>query len=135
MRTSSHGLKNYTAWSVDWDQYGYVLGALAAEASKKHHIAIVAAEPIPSAKRAIDFMTKGAKSVDPQITVDAVFTGSFSDVAKAKEITTGLIERGADFVIPSADTADAGVQQAADEEGAMTMGEYVDETPNIRTPS
>ena len=23
---SSHGIKNYTAWSVDWDQYGYVRG-------------------------------------------------------------------------------------------------------------
>lgn len=125
---SSHGIKNYTAWSVDWDQYGYVLGALAAEASKKHHIAIVAAEPIPSAKRSIDFMTKGAKSVDPAIRIDTVFTGSFNDVAKAKEIATGLIERGADFVIPSADTADAGIQQAADEEGAMTMGEYIDES-------
>ena len=125
---SSHGLKNYTAWSVDWDQYGYVLGVLAAEASKKHHIAIVAAEPIPSAKRSIDFITKGARSIDPKVTIDTVFTGSFSDVAKAKEITTGLIERGADFVIPSADTADAGIQQAADEEGAMTMGEYVDES-------
>jgi basic membrane protein A and related proteins len=130
---SSHGLKNYTAWSVDWDQYGYVLGALAAGASKKHHIAIVAAEPIPSAKRSIDFMTKGAKSIDPTITVDTVFTGSFSDVAKAKEITTGLIARGADFVIPSADTADAGIQQVADEEGAMTMGEYVDESAKYPT--
>ena len=124
---SSHGIKNYTAWSVDWDQYGYGLGVLAAAASKTHHIAIVAAEPIPSAKRSIEFMTKGAKSIDPTITIDTVFTGSFTDVAKAKEITTGLIAKGADFVIPSADTADAGVQQAADEEGVMTMGEYIDE--------
>ncbi|WP_158811732.1 BMP family protein [Beijerinckia sp. L45] len=124
---SSHGLKNYTAWSVNWDEYGYVVGALGAGASKTHHIAIVAAEPIPSAKRSIEFMIKGAKSVDPKIQVDTVFTGSFTDVAKAKEITTGLIARGADFVIPSADAADAGIQQAADQETAMTMGEYTDE--------
>ncbi len=62
------------------------------------------------------------------MTVDVVYVGSFTDVAKAKEITTGVIAKGADFVIPSADTADAGVQQAADEQGAKTLGEYIDES-------
>jgi basic membrane protein A and related proteins len=125
---SSHGIKNYTAWSLNWDEYGYTLGVLAANASKTHHIAIVAAEPIPAAKRSIDFITKGAKAIDAGITVDVVYVGSFTDVAKAKEIATGVIAKGADFVIPSADTADAGIQQAADEQGAMTLGEYIDES-------
>jgi basic membrane protein A len=125
---STHNLPNYSAWSMNWDEYGYIIGVLGAAASKSHHIAIIAGQPIPSIKRSVDFMTKGAKSIDPSITVDVIYVGSFTDVAKAKEIATDEIARGADFLIPSADAADAGVQQAADEQGALTMGEYVDES-------
>ncbi|WP_213881162.1 BMP family protein [Pseudomonas sp. dw_358] len=125
---STANLPNYTAWSVDWDEYGFILGAMAAAASKSGHIAVVAGEPIPSAERTLQFIKKGAAYVNPKVQVDSAYVGSFEDVARAKEITTGLIARGADFVIPSADTADAGIQQAADEEGVLTMGEYGDQS-------
>jgi basic membrane protein A len=125
---STANLPNYSAWSVDWDEYGFVLGALAASASKSGHIAVISGEPIPSAERTIQFIKKGAAYVNPKVQVDSAYVGSFVDVARAKEIATGLIARGADFVIPSADTADAGIQQAADEEGALTIGSYGDQS-------
>lgn len=125
---STDGIKNYTAWSVDWDQYGYVVGALAAAASKNGHVAVIAAEPIPSTKRSIEFMARGAKAIRPDIGFDTLYTGSFTDVAKAKEVSVGAIARGADFLIPSADTADAGTQQAAEEEQVFTMGAYIDQS-------
>lgn len=125
---STANLPNYSAWSVDWDEYGFVLGALAASASKSGHIAVISGEPIPSAERTIEFIKKGAAYVNPKVQVDSAYVGSFVDVARAKEIATGLIARGADFVIPSADTADAGVQQAADEEGVLTIGSYGDQS-------
>lgn len=125
---STDGLKNYSAWSVDWDEYGFVLGVLAASASKSGHIAVIGGEPIPSAERTIEFIKKGAAYVDPAVTVETAYVGSFSDVARAREIATGLIARGADFLIPSADTADAGIQQAADEEGVLTIGSYSDQS-------
>src|SRR6266487_991451 len=55
---STKGLKNYSAWSMDWNQYGYVVGVLAASASKTHHIAIIAGEPIPSEQAAISYIQK-----------------------------------------------------------------------------
>lgn len=121
------GLANYSAWSLDWDEYGYVIGALAAAASASGHIAAIGAEPIPSTERSIEFMQKGALAVNPDIKFDTAYVGSFTDVARAKEVAIGLIARGVDFVIPSADTADAGIQQAADEEGILTMGAYIDQ--------
>jgi basic membrane protein A len=125
---STANLPNYSAWSVDWDEYGFVLGALAAAASKSGHIAVIGGEPIPSAERTITFIKKGAAYVNPKVQVDSAYVGSFVDVARAKEIATGVIARGADFVIPSADTADAGIQQAADEEGVLTIGSYGDQS-------
>jgi basic membrane protein A len=128
---STANLPNYSAWSVDWDEYGFVLGALAASASKTGHIAVISGEPIPSAERTVQFIKKGAAYVNPKIQVDSAYVGSFTDVARAKEIATGTIARGADFVIPSADTADAGIQQAADEEGVLTIGSYTDQSASF----
>lgn len=125
---STANLPNYSAWSVDWDEYGFVLGALAASASKAGHIAVIGGEPIPSSERTLQFIKKGAAYVNPKVEVDTAYVGSFVDVAKAREIATGVIARGADFVIPSADTADAGIQQAAEEEGVLTMGSYADQS-------
>ena len=125
---STANLPNYSAWSVDWDEYGFVLGALAAAASKSGHIAVISGEPIPSAERTVQFIKKGAAFINPKVQVDSAYVGSFVDVARAKEIATGVIARGADFVIPAADTADAGIQQAADEEGVLTIGSYGDES-------
>jgi basic membrane protein A len=122
------GLKNYSAWSVNWDQYGFITGAAAAAASKAKHIAIISGEEIPSAKRAQEFTVKGAKSVVPDIKVDTIYTGSFTDIAKAKEIATGVIARGVDVLIPSADLADVGTQQAAEENQAYTVGSYIDQS-------
>ncbi|WP_430246141.1 BMP family protein [Neorhizobium sp. DAR64861/K0K2] len=125
---STGDLKNYTAWSVNWDEYGFITGAVAAASSKNKHIAIISGEEIPSAKRAQEFTIKGAKSLVGDIQVDTVYTGSFTDVAKAKEIATGVIARGADVLLPSADLADVGTQQAADEEEAHTIGAYMDQS-------
>lgn len=125
---STGGLKNYSAWSVDWDEYGFITGVVAAAASKSGHIAIISGEEIPSAKRAQQFTVKGARTITPDIKVDTVYTGSFSDVAKAKEIAIGVIARGADVLLPSADLADVGTQQAADEEEAHTIGAYMDQS-------
>lgn len=125
---STGGIANYSAWSVDWDEYGFVLGVLAAAASKTKHIAVIGGEEIPSAERTMEFIKKGAAHVDPAVKVDTAYVGSFTDVARAREIATGIIARGADFVIPSADTADAGIQQAADEEGVLTIGSYADQS-------
>jgi basic membrane protein A len=121
------GLKNYSAWSNDWDQYGYVVGVIAGTATKRDNIAIIGGQPIPSTKRAITFMKRGIKKVDPKASVSVSYIGSFTDAAKGKEIALQAIAKGADFLIPLADTAGAGVQQAAEAKKALTLGEYVDQ--------
>jgi basic membrane protein A and related proteins len=121
------GLKNYSAWSNDWDQYGYVVGVIGGSATKSNNIAIIGGQPIPSTKRAITFMKRGIKKVDPKAKVSVSYIGSFTDAAKGKEIALQAIAKGADFLIPLADTAGAGVQQAAQDKGVLTLGEYIDQ--------
>lgn len=124
------GIKNYSAWSMNWDQYGYVIGAIAGSASKNGNIAIIGGQPIPSTKRSVQFMVKGIKKVNPKAKVSVSYIGSFTDVGKGKELGLQAIANGADFLVPVADTAGAGVQQAAEDKGVLTFGEYVNQAPS-----
>lgn len=125
--TDTGGLDNFSAWSVDWDQAGYLQGVVAGLSSETGNISIVGGEQIPSTERAMALAEKGAQSVNPDAKVSTVWTGTFVDVAKAKQVAAQSIEGGADFVIPMADLAGQGVHQAAEAEGGLSLGEYLDE--------
>lgn len=126
--TDTAGLKNYSAWSVDWDQVGYLQGVVAGLASKSGKIAAIGGEQIPSTKRTMAFVTAGAKSENPNASVEDVWIGSFIDVAKGRQVALQTINSGADFLVPLADLAGQGVKQAAEESGALALGEYIDES-------
>lgn len=122
------GIPNYSAWSMDWDQVGFVKGAIAALASKSGKIAVFGGEPVPSAERTIEYIERGVKYTNPDIEMTTAYIGSWTDAAKAKELAIQAVNGGADVLIPVADTAGAGVQQAAEENGGLTLGEYIDQS-------
>jgi len=125
--TDTAELDNFSAWSVNWDQAGYLQGVIAGLSSETGKISLIGGEQIPSTERAMALAAEGAKSVNESSDVSNVWTGTFVDVAKAKQVAAQAINDGADFLIPMADLAGQGVHQAAEGEGALTMGEYLDE--------
>ena len=125
----TNGIQNYSAWSVNWDQVGFVVGFVAALASKTSHIAYIGGEKLPTSDQNVAAYRAGAQQVNPTIKFTVTFIGSFTDAAKAKQVALQEINAGADVLIPGADTADAGTQQAAEEGNALTFGEYMDERP------
>lgn len=125
--TDTAGLDNFSAWSVDWDQAGYLQGVVAGLSSPTGRISLIGGEQIPSTERAMALAAEGAQSVNDSAEVTKVWTGTFVDVAKAKQVAAQAINDGADFLIPMADLAGQGVHQAAEPEDALTMGEYLDE--------
>jgi basic membrane protein A and related proteins len=126
--SDTKGLDNYSAWSMNWDQVGYMLGVVGALASDAPLVGVVAGEQIPSTVATVDLIKRGVAEVEPDTKVTVSWIGSWTDAAKAKELALKEINDGAGFVIPVADTAGAGVQQAADEGGALTLGEYIDQS-------
>lgn len=126
--SDTEGLANYSAWSVDWDQVGYLEGAVAGLASSTGKIAAVGGEQLPSTQRSFAVMEAGAQSVNPTATVAQTWIGSFTDVAKGKQVAAQAVSDGADFLIPSADLAGQGVQQASEAAGTLSLGEYMDES-------
>lgn len=76
--------------------------------------------------------TNGAKSIDPEITVETKYLGSWDDTAKGKQAALQLYDMGADVVFQIAAAAGMGVLQAAGERGLYAIG--VDTNQNDIVP-
>src|SRR2546430_825402 len=80
------------------DECKYLSGIVAAQESKSKKLGFVAAKPIPQVLRNINAFTLGARSVDPKITCQVIFTGDWSLPVKEAEATNNLIDQGVDVV-------------------------------------
>ncbi len=98
----------------------YLTGIAAGLKTESNKIGYVAAFPIPEVIRGINAFTLGAKSVNPDVEVEVVWTSTWYDPAKEKEAAIALLDGGVDIIAQHQDTA--GPQQAAEERGAFSIG-------------
>lgn len=124
----TEGEGNLTGLLLNYGDMGYMAGVLAAHMSETKQVAVVGALPIPFTQAGIEGFTAGAKSVSPDIEVKETLTGSFDDVAKAREAALALISSGVDVIWHMLDSADAGVLSAAEDEGILAIGLYADQS-------
>ena len=106
-----------------WTRYYeglYLTGALAAEMTKSNIIGMVATFPIPELVRRINGYALGAQSVNPDVVVKVVWTGSWYDPAKETEAANSLIAAGADVIQHLA--SDTAALQAAESAGVYSIG-------------
>ncbi len=76
------------------DEGQYLNGIVAGHATKSKKLGFVAAKPIPQVLLNINAFTLGARSVDPTITTQVIFTGDWSLPVKEAEATNGLVDPG-----------------------------------------
>jgi len=76
--------------------------------------------------------TNGAQSIDPEITVETKYLGTWEDTAKGKQAALQLYDMGADIVFQIAAAAGIGVLQAAGERDLYAIG--VDTNQNDIVP-
>lgn len=106
----------------------YLNGIVAGHMSKSKKIGFVAAKPIPQVLLNINSFTLGARSVDPSITCQVIFTGEWSMAVKEAEATNALIDQGADVITCHVDGPKVVVETAAGR-GAYICGYHADQTP------
>jgi simple sugar transport system substrate-binding protein len=99
----------------------YVSGVVAGHMSKKKKLGFIAAKPIPQVLRNINAFTLGARSVDPSITTQVIFTGDWSLPVKEAEATNSLVDQGVDVVTCHVDGPKV-VVETAEKRGIMTCG-------------
>jgi basic membrane protein A len=120
------GEPNLASVDVRLGDIGYVAGALAALVSKTGVIGTVGGIPVPVIQEYTDGFARGAKRYRPDIEVLSAYVGSFTDAAKAKEITISMIERRADVVTAQGNESVMGTINAAKEAKIMAIGTFFD---------
>ncbi|MEM9443527.1 MAG: BMP family ABC transporter substrate-binding protein, partial [Pseudomonadota bacterium] len=85
------------------------------------------AKPIPQVLLNINSFTLGAKSVDPEITTQVIFTGEWSLAVKEAEATNALADQGIDVVTCHVDGPKV-VIETAERRGMFTCGYHADQS-------
>lgn len=106
----------------------YLNGIAAGYATKSKKIGFVAAKPIPQVLQNINSFLLGARSVDPAITCQVIFTGEWSLAVKEAEATNALIDQGADVVTCHVDSPKVVVETTAGR-GAFVCGYHANQSP------
>jgi basic membrane protein A len=101
-------------------QARYLSGIAAGYKTKANKIGYVAAFPIPEVIRGINAFTLGVQSVNPNATVEVIWTSTWYDPTKEKQAALELLNKGIDVLAQHQDTTSP--QIAAEEKGAFAIG-------------
>ncbi len=114
----------------------YIVGIVAALASKTGKVGFVGGMDIPLIRKFACGYVGGVKSINSGATVYQNMTGTtpsaWNDPAKGSELTKSQIDRGADVVYHAAGGTGSGVIQAAADSGKLAIG--VDSNQNGMAP-
>ena len=114
----------------------FLVGALAAMASKTNTVSFVGGMDIPLIRKFACGYEQGVKYQSPNATVFQNMTGStgaaFNDPTKGSELAKSQFSKGSDVVFAAAGGTGIGVYQAAKDEGKLAIG--VDSNQNHIQP-
>ena len=99
---STYNLPNVFAYQANSNEGGYVQGAMAAMLSKSHVLGVIGPIAVGDAKLYVDGFVAGAKSIDKSVTVNPVYTGSFSDPSLMAAAAKSFVSAGADVLTGTA---------------------------------
>ena len=106
----------------------YLNGVVAGHTTKSKKVGFVAAKPIPQVLLNINSFLLGARTVEPSITCQVIFTGEWSLAVKEAEATNVLVDQGIDVVTCHVDSPKVVVETAAGR-GAYICGYHANQSP------
>ncbi|TFW05402.1 BMP family ABC transporter substrate-binding protein [Oxalobacteraceae bacterium OM1] len=98
----------------------YLAGIIAGKMTKTNKLGVVGSFPIPEVIRNINAFTRGAQSVNPNVTTRAVWVSSWFDPPKERDAAMAMINQGVDVLIQNTDSP--ATLQAAQEKGVYAFG-------------
>ena len=109
------------------DEAQYLAGIIAAHNTKSGKLGFVAAKPIPQVLRNINGYTLGAKSINPDIVTQVVFTGDWAAPVKEAEAVNSMVNQGADVITCHVDSPKV-VIETASKRGVFCTGYHTDQS-------
>jgi len=114
----------------------FLVGLLAALASKSGKVGFVGGMDIPLVRKFLCGYEQGARHANPRVQVLSAMAGAtpaaWTDPARGAELTRGQIAQGVDVVFAAAGTTGLGIMQAAKDGGILAIG--VDSNQNHLHP-
>ena len=106
----------------------YLAGMLAGAMTKSNVIGEIGGTELPPVKESFTAFARGAKAVNPKVTVLTSYIGNWDDVSAGREQALAQIGRNADVIFQNADAAGLGVFRAAREtKKALVVGSNSDQ--------
>ena len=112
--------KDFSPFTAKYYEGSYLMGMAAAELTKSKKLGVVGAYAIPELISTINGFTLGARSIDPEITVDIIWLNSWFDPAKAQASAKVLIANGADVLFSNSQDTPS-VVSVGEEQGAYVF--------------
>jgi basic membrane protein A and related proteins len=119
--------KNVGSYFGYIDEAEYISGIVAGLTTKSNKLGFIAAKPIPQVLRNINSFTLGARSVNPKVTTNVIFTGDWSMPVKEAESATSLINQGVDVLTMHVDSPKV-IVETAEKNGVFVTGYHVNQS-------
>jgi basic membrane protein A and related proteins len=120
--------KNLGSYFGYLNQAHYVDGVAAGLSTKSNKLGFVAAKPIASVLSNINSFMLGAKSTNPNATVQVIFTGDWSLPVREAEAANALVDAGCDVITCHVDGPKV-VIETAEKRGVKTCGHNASQAP------
>ena len=106
----------------------YLAGMLAGAMTKSNVIGVIGGTELPPVRESFSAFSRGAKAVNPKVTVLTSYIGNWDDVSAGREQALAQIDRNADVIFQNADAAGLGIFRAAREtKKALVVGSNSDQ--------
>ena len=119
--------KNVGSYFGYIDEPVYLSGIVAGLMSKTNKLGYIAAIPIPQVLRNINSFTMGARSVNPKITTNVVFTGGWANPVKEAEAANSMADQGVDVLTCHVDSPKV-VVETAEKRGIYSCGYHANQS-------
>jgi simple sugar transport system substrate-binding protein len=109
------------------DEAEYVAGIVAGLTSKTGKLGFIAAKPIPQVLRNINSFTLGARSVNPKISTQVIFTGDWAMPVKEAEAANSMADQGIDVLTSHVDSPKV-IVETAEKRGIFASGYHANQS-------
>jgi basic membrane protein A and related proteins len=124
------------------EQGSFLVGAIAALKSKKHHVGFIGGVNVALIQKFQAGFDAGAKAADPSVKIEDKYLttppdfGGFNDPTKGETAANGIYDAGADVIFAAAGGSGSGVFKAAKAKGAKAIGtdsdQYLSAAPDVK---
>lgn len=118
---------NLSGMNFAFEEASFQAGMIAGALSTSGVIGAIGGTELPPVRASFIAFERGAKFINPKVTVLVSYLGTWDDVAAGKEQALAQITRGADVVFQNADAAGLGIFAAAREKNVLTFGANSDQ--------